>query len=102
MSLSDQDYSEKRDFIRMKISTSLPATLSATTGIIEGNCRNLSGGGMLVETKESIPEGTTLEVEVSSDHGHSPTLKAKARVVRSLASENGNYELGLEIMEVLR
>lgn len=102
MSLSDQDYSEKRDFIRMKISTSLPATLSAASGIIEGNCRNLSGGGMLVEAKESIPVGSTLEVEVSTDHGHSPTLKAKARVVRSIAGENGKYEMGLEIIEVLR
>lgn len=101
MSLLDKAYSEKRDFIRMKISAPLTATLSAEHGVIEGNCRNLSGGGMLVETKENIALGTELEVEVSSAHGHSPTLRARARVARVIAGDDGNYELGLEIIEML-
>lgn len=101
MSISDKTYSEKRDFIRMKISAPLNATLSADQGIIEGNCLDLSGGGMLVETKDRIAVGTPLEVEVSSGHGHSPTLHAKARVARVIANDAGNYELGLEITEVL-
>lgn len=102
MSLSDKTYSEKRDFIRMKISAPLTATLSADRVVIEGKCLDLSGGGMRVEAKENIAVGTDLEVEVSSGHGHSPTLKAKTRVVRSNAGENGLYELGLEIIEVLQ
>ena len=102
MSLSDKAYSEKRDFIRMKISAPLTATLSADQRVFEGNCLDLSGGGMRVETGESLPVGTTLDVEVSSDHGHNPTLKAKARVVRSIPNESGTHELGLEIIEVLK
>lgn len=101
MSLSDKAYSEKRDFIRMKVSAPLNATLSADHGVIEGSCRDLSGGGMLVRTKENIALGTELEVEVCSAHGHSPTLKAKARVVRAIAGDEGGYELGLEIIEIL-
>lgn len=101
MGLSDKAYGEKRDFIRMKISAPLSATLSAEQGVIEGNCRNLSGGGMLVETEQDLPLGTELEVEVSSAHGHSPTLKAKARVVRSIAGTEKKFELGLEIVEVI-
>lgn len=101
MGLSDKAYSEKRDFIRMKISAPLNATLSADNGIIEGNCRDLSGGGMLVATKENIAPGTQLEVEVSSAHGHNPKLRARARVARTIAGDEGNYELGLEILEVL-
>lgn len=101
MSLIDKAYSEKRDFIRMKISAPLSARLSADNAVIEGNCRDLSGGGMLVETSENIALDTILEVEVCSDHGHHPSLRAKARVARAMAIDDSRYELGLEIIEVL-
>lgn len=100
MDSSERNYSEKRDFIRMKINAALGAKLSAAHKVIEGYCRDLSGNGMLVETTEYIEVGTVLDVEVNSDHGHSPTLKAKTRVVRVAKGANGNYELGLETLEV--
>ena len=101
MGTIDKPYSEKRDFIRMKISAPLNAKLSLNTDIIEGLCLDLSGGGMQVETKQELPLGTEVEVEVSSEHGHSPTLKAKAKVARQIQGENGEYLLGLEILQVL-
>lgn len=101
MGIHDKAYSEKRDFIRMKISAPLNAKLSVDADVIEGLCRDLSGGGMQVETKQAIAMGTELEVEVSSDHGHSPTLKAKVKVVRVTVSDEGEYVLGLEILKVL-
>jgi len=101
MGTSDKPYSEKRDFIRMKISAPLNAKLSVDASIVEGLCRDLSGGGMQVETQHAIPIDTVLEVEVSSDHGHNPTLKARAKVARSAEGEDGAYQLGLVILEVL-
>ena len=100
MDASERNYSEKRDFIRMKINAALGAKLSAADKVIEGYCRDLSGNGMLVEASEYIETGTILNVEVNSDHGHSPTLKAKTRVVRVAENTNGHYELGLETLEV--
>jgi hypothetical protein len=101
MGIHDKTYSEKRDYIRMKISAPLNAKLSVETHIIEGLCRDLSGGGMQVETDVSVAVGTELDVEISSSHGHNPTLKAKAKVVRSVAGEGNNYLLGLEILKVI-
>ena len=101
MGTHDKSYSEKRDFIRMKIGAPLNAKLSLDADIIEGLCRDLSGGGMQVETAQSIPMDTELEVEVSSDHGHNPTLRARAKVARSSEGEDGGYILGLVILEVL-
>jgi hypothetical protein len=106
MSFSDKAYSEKRDFIRMTISASLNAKLSAEQGdiagqIIEGKCRNLSGGGMLVVVSQDLPVNTELNAEVSSEHGHNPTLKARVRVARNLPMDEGQFELGLEIIEVI-
>lgn len=101
MSLSEKAYSEKRDFIRMKISAPLTATLSADQEVLEGQCLDLSGGGMRVKIDRNIPLGTVLDAEVSSGHGHNPTLKARIRVVRSTSTEDSMYELGMEILEVL-
>jgi hypothetical protein len=102
MSSIDKGFSEKRDFIRMKISAPLSAKLSHNEGVIEGLCRDLSGGGMQVETKMQIPEGTDLVVEISSDHGHNPTLHAKAKVARCSGDNDSGYLLGLEIIEILK
>ncbi len=101
MSSIDKGFSEKRDFIRMKISAPLSARLSHDEGVIEGLCRDLSGGGMQVETNTNIPAGTELVVEISSDHGHNPTLHAKAKVARSSEGAQG-YVLGLEILEIIK
>lgn len=106
MSVSDKAYSEKRDFIRMTISIPLSATLSAEQGAlagqhIEGACKNLSGGGMLVIVKQNVPVNTELHAEISSAHGHNPTLKARVRVARNIAQQDGQFELGLEMLEIL-
>lgn len=102
MSSIDKGFSEKRDFIRMKISAPLSAKLSHTDGVIEGVCRDLSGGGMQVETRTEIPPGTEMVVEISSDHGHNPTLHAKVKVARCRADAQGLVMLGLEILEIIK
>lgn len=103
MSSIDKGFSEKRDFIRMKINAPLSARIAQNQTVIEGLCRDLSGGGMQVETKTDLPVNTELEVEISSEHGHNPTLRARARVVRSQADAgNEGIILGLELLEILR
>jgi len=102
MSSIDKGFSEKRDFIRMKISAPLSAKLSHDEGVIEGLCRDLSGGGMQVETTTEIPVGTDLVVEISSDHGHNPTLHARAKVARCNPDGENGFSLGLEIVEILK
>lgn len=98
---NDKNYSEKRDFIRMKISAPLGATLTTPAKNIEGMCRDLSGGGLQVETKEALALGTELEVEVSSSHGHNPTLKAKVKVARVQEITANEYLIGLEILNLI-
>jgi hypothetical protein len=101
MSSADKGFSEKRDFIRMKISAPLSARLSHDDGVIEGLCRDLSGGGMQVETQTRVDLGTELVVEISSDHGHNPTLHARVKVARCVNEQDG-YLLGLEILEIIK
>lgn len=101
MGITDKPYSEKRDFIRMKIGAPLNAKIAAESEVIEGLCLDLSGGGLQVESQQALTIGTAVEVEVSSDHGHSPSLRANAKVVRSAPADNGAHLLGLEIINIL-
>lgn len=101
MGINNKPYSEKRDFIRMKIGAPLNAKLAAAEEIIEGLCLDLSGGGLQVEAKKSLAIGTETEVEVSSNHGHNPTLRAKTRVARVTTNDAGDYVIGLEIIQIL-
>lgn len=101
MGINDKPYSEKRDFIRMKIGAPLNAKIAAESEVIEGRCLDLSGGGLQVEAQQALAIGTQVEVEVSSDHGHNPTLKASAKVVRAAQSDSGSHLLGLEIVSIL-
>jgi hypothetical protein len=101
MSSTAKAYSEKRNFIRMSINSSLAARLEYNNLIIEGLCRDLSGGGMQVETRTQIAEDTDLVVEVSSGYGHNPSLHARAKVVRCHEDKAHGFLLGLEIVEIL-
>ena len=101
MGITNKPYSEKRDFIRMKIGAPLNAKLAAASEIIDGLCLDLSGSGLQVETKQNLAVGTEAEVEVSSDYGHNPTLKARIKVVRSTPNDAGDYVLGLEIIQII-
>jgi len=97
----DRAQQEKRDFIRMRIDTPLTADIQGAGISAKGLCHELSGGGMQVSTEQSLEPGAELEVTVSSEHGHSPTLRAKARVIRSEPGEGG-YRVGMEILEILQ
>jgi len=104
MSSIHRDYQEKRNFIRMKVDTPVNVTLASKGQRYDGICRDLSGGGMLVELATALPVGTELEVSIESGHGHNPMLHAKAEVTRVVAQpgeEEAPCLLGLEIIAIL-
>ena len=104
LSISSRSYQEKRNYIRMKINAPVRLTLAADGRTLKGLCRDLSGGGLLVELNTVLPVGTRAEVMIASSHGHSPMLNAVAEVTRVNAKpEKDDTEciLGLQIIEVL-
>lgn len=105
MNLTHRDFEEKRNFIRMKVETPVTITTQAKSGEIKGLCRDLSGGGLMVEIDSALPVGAIVEVCIASQHGHNPMLKAKAEVTR-VSSSLGRKErpclVGMEIMHMLQ
>ncbi|WP_020208959.1 PilZ domain-containing protein [Gilvimarinus chinensis] len=100
MAISDHSYDEKRDFIRMKINAPLQAQLTSGEITHVGTCTELSGGGLQVILDSPLEEGSEWEVNINSEHGHSPQLKAKVKVIRAEAVE-ANYATGFQITEII-
>ena len=104
MNSLDRDYQEKRNYIRMKVDTPVSVSIESNDNTITGICKDLSGGGMLVELNSTLPIGAEAKVEIASVHGHAPMLKAITRVTRVDSQPNTEEQpcvIGLEIVEVL-
>jgi len=101
MDRMSRDYNEKRNFIRMKIDTPAEVTIDNQGEKIAGICRDMSGGGLLIEVEKTMDTGIEVTVLLSSPHVSSPMLKAKAQVARVTQNKAGNYILGLEILQML-
>lgn len=100
MNLYNREYSEKRDYIRMKIQSPIEVTHVATQVNHIGTCIDLSGGGMLLNLDQAIDQGEELLVTVSTSFGHQPMLSARCQVARCQQSSNDQFLLGLEIVEL--
>lgn len=98
---ANQNFNERRIFIRMKIDAPVEVLIKKESASITGICRDLSGGGMLVELEETVPYETELEATLISMHDKHPMLKAKAIVARTEPNERGTYTIGLQILEML-
>jgi len=97
---SMREYSEKRDFIRMRVNAQLSITREDNRNATTGICRDLSGTGMLIEVKESIPEGTRLFTSLPSQNESFPAFESMVTVVRCDPRDDGTYLLGVTIEEV--
>ncbi len=98
--MSSRHHTEKRNFMRNKIETPTEMVLASEGVTINGTCRDLSGGGMLIETTQKLDIGAEVEVQLASVHPTSPMLRARSMVARVQQNRSG-YMLGLEILEIL-
>ena len=104
MNLTSRDFEEKRNFIRMRVDAPVTLNTEAKPGTIKGICRDLSGGGLMIEVDSTLPVNTQVEVCIASNHGHNPMLRALAQVRRvssRLGAEETPCLIGLEIREML-
>jgi c-di-GMP-binding flagellar brake protein YcgR len=92
---------DKRNFTRLKTETAADVLIVGRDKRFRAICRDLSGGGMLMETRVGLKPGTELEVKLASRYGDIPMLKARTQVARVEKNAAGNFVLGLEILEIL-
>ncbi len=100
MNLRNRTWDEKRDFIRMQVDTEVTIVVEESKQQFRGQCRNLSGTGMLLEVDSKIPEGQTCKTSLTSTNASFPGLDATIKVVRCTQLEDDLYQLGTEIVQI--
>ncbi|WP_339450960.1 PilZ domain-containing protein [Pseudomonas sp. EA_5y_Pfl2_R50] len=98
MSQTGRDYSEKRDFIRMRVDADV--MLIHAGDQISGVCIDLSSSGMQVEAPRQFKVGDRLTVRIDSDHAALSGLEAETEVVWIKPQDDGGQKLGLIILKM--
>ncbi|MFV3405871.1 MULTISPECIES: PilZ domain-containing protein [Pseudomonas] len=94
--MSQRDYSEKRDFIRMRIDTEI--NLVHAGQVISATCIDLSSSGMQVSAPQRFQVGDQLDVHISSDIQALSGLHASTEVVWIADQPDGAQKFGLRIL----
>lgn len=98
MSQNDHAYSEKRDFIRMRLDV---AVMVLHDGLeIRAKCLNLSSTGMQLEAASQLAIGDHVKVRIPSEHAELRGLDADAEVVRVTMQASGLQSVGLAILSM--
>ncbi|WDR34431.1 PilZ domain-containing protein [Pseudomonas serboccidentalis] len=98
MSQTGRDYSEKRDFIRMRVDADV--VLIHEGDEVAAVCIDLSSSGMQVEAPRQFAVGDRLSVRIDSDHAALSGLEAETEVVWVKAQDGNNQKLGLSILKM--
>ncbi|MGP6421691.1 PilZ domain-containing protein [Pseudomonas putida] len=98
MSQTGRDYSEKRDFIRMRVDADV--VLIHEGDEIAGVCIDLSSSGMQVEAPRQFAVGDLLSVRIDSEHAALSGLEAETKVVWVKSQDGDGQKLGLTILQM--
>lgn len=77
-----QDYSEKRDFIRMNAQTEVSFQFSGEDQVHHGLSLDLSGTGVKFETSVLVKAGSKLIIRIAPENTATPPLDAEVKVIR--------------------
>lgn len=98
MSQIERDYSEKRDFIRMRVDADV--ALIHQGDEVAAVCIDLSSSGMQIEAPRLFNVGDQLSVRIDSDHAALQGLEADTEVVWVQRQDGGTQKLGLTILKM--
>jgi hypothetical protein len=98
MKQTDRHYTEKRDFIRMRLGAKV--ILQHAGENIEALCHDLSSTGMRLEANCQLQVGDRVTVLIVSSHQEITDLLSEAQVVRVTEAGNGRLMLGLTVLSM--
>lgn len=99
MSQASRDYSEKRDFIRMQVTTDSQIQFKGQS--YSATCLDLSSTGALIESPQSFEVNTEVVLSIQSGGGETSPLEAQATLLRVRRMDNDTYQYGASIDKFL-
>ena len=94
------EYTEKRDFIRMKTDSKISFQAQGSNDVFEGECINLSANGVLFTSKQMFAPGTEIDINITPQYSVVQPLNATIEVIRSQVQNNGDFTIAGKIKEM--
>lgn len=95
MSFHDQQYREKRDFIRMRVEARATLRLHDSAETLEADCQDLSSQGVQLVLDRPLAEQSHLSLSIASPTPGLQGLEAEGQVMRCEAIDNGQFIVGV-------
>lgn len=95
-----RDYSEKRDFIRMKVDSEITLTAADSQEAYTGICRDLSSTGMSIEVKQPFLPNSEFDTQLASQNKAFRAFNTRVRVIRCTELGKNKFLLGVEITNI--
>ncbi|MDF1645141.1 MAG: PilZ domain-containing protein [Pseudomonadales bacterium] len=102
---TQKNYSEKRDFIRMKVNAEVTLVVNVDGKEIPGKCKDLSGAGMLIQIADeeiSVGNQCLAIIKTAYEKLDEPDFKARIEITRVDKAETGGQIIGASIIEILQ
>lgn len=94
------DFSEKRDFQRMTLDSSLEYQIYNDKEVYKARVKNLSATGILFLASQSIPLGIQLSIKLTPENKLTPPMMAEVKITRCDKHSDGDYHVAGELTQV--
>ncbi len=101
MSQEEQDYAEKRDFIRMFINAPVDFSIIGSDNWSEGKGIDLSGGGISFTSDQPLSEGDKIDIKLHPISPVTPPLEAIGIVTRCDKEDANGYIVSTKIEKII-
>ena len=95
------DYSEKRNFIRIRTNSKIEYREVGSNATHLGQCINLSAGGVLFSCPHHVTPGTLMEISIKPEQKMVTPLDATIKVVRTQSNDKGSYFVAGQIKDLI-
>lgn len=97
----DQDFAEKRDFIRMFMNAPVEYKLNNSDSWATGTGIDLSGSGVSFSSSEALSVGDELLLKVNPVTPVTPSLEVEVTVTRCEDDNSGEFIISSKINNIL-
>jgi len=100
MTSTGNDYSEKRNFIRMFVNAKVKVTDPSTGNSYDAEGKNLSGDGAMFTSSQEFKVNQRLTLDIQSEQSSLASLKADFEVIRVTKREDGQFDVAGAMLDV--
>ncbi|MCP4413412.1 MAG: PilZ domain-containing protein [Gammaproteobacteria bacterium] len=101
MSQDEQDFAEKRDFIRMFINAPVDFSIMGSDNWSKGIGKNLSGGGITFSSEQALSEGDNIDIKLHPITPVTPPLEVTGVVARCEKDDAAGYIISTKIEKII-